>query len=263
MNKTAVGVLSVVLSTGVFAGGMQDEPDSCWGNAGACQGTPLPEPMTWRRVTALSLAPAWTSNGETQTFYLKPRIQKTYYAADEQSVLFDGELFYGTQHAINTMFIGQFGVALAVASNANLRGTIWEDANSQYSNYEYKYNINHAHLALKGKLLAEMGLVAQPYVSGSLGVGANQSHGFTITPIIYQEVPAPEFKDHTVMAFSYTLGFGAQTDLNEHWQIGIGYELTSWGNSQLAAAQGQQLHTGLELSNLYTNALQITLSYVA
>lgn len=264
IKKNAItAVLGIILSTGTFAGGMQDESDSCWGNAGSCQRTPQPDPVPWLRVTALSAGPGLTNNGATQTFYLKTGIQKTYYAVDEQTTLFNGEVFYGAQHAINEMFFGQVGVALLVASNAHLSGHIWEDADPDFNNYQYQYSVNHAHLALKGKLLAELEQFAQPYVSASLGVGANRSHDFTIAPIIYQEVPAPLFKDNTTMAFAYTVGLGAQTALNEHWQAGVGYELASWGESKLAAAHGQTMGIGLKLSNVYTNTLLVTLSYTA
>ena len=94
-------------------------------------------------------------------------------------------------------------------------------------------------------------------------MGANRSHDFTIAPLLYQEVPAPQFEDHTTMAFAYTLGIGAQTAVNDHWQVGIGYELTSWGESKLAAARGQTMGVGLKLANVYTNTLLMTLSYTA
>ncbi len=263
IKKTAVIVFCVFVSSSVCAGGMQNEPDSCWGNVGSCREAPLPGPAPWFRVVALSAGPGWTNNGATQTLYLQSDIQKTYYAADQQTTMMGGEIFYGAQHAINSVFTGQVGAALAIASNVHLSGHIWEDADPNFSNYEYHYNVNHAHLALKGKLLADMNQFAQPYVSASLGVGANRSHDFTISPIIVEEVPAPAFQNHTTMAFSYTLGFGGQTAINDHWQIGLGYEWASWGKSQLDAAQGQTIGTGLQLANVYTNTLQFTLSYIA
>ena len=263
IKNIAIVVFSAFVCHSVFAGGMQNEPDSCWGNVGSCREAALPEATPWLRVTALSAGPGWTNNGETQTFYLQTGVQKTYYAGDTQTTLFDGELFYGAQHAINAVYFGQVGVALAAASNAHLSGHIWEDTDPSFNNYEYQYDVNHAHLALKGKLLAEFGQFAQPYVSASLGIGANRSHDFSITPLIYQEVPAPAFQNHTTMAFAYTLGFGGQTALSEHWQIGMGYELTSWGESKLDPASGQTMGIGLKLSNVYVNALRMTLSYTS
>ena len=261
INKAVIAVIGAVLSTVVFAGGMQDEPDTCWGNAGSCAGTPPSEPYPWLRVTALSLGAARTTNGETQTFYVKPTIKKTYYAADESTVLFNGELFLGAQRAISPMFSAQVGLALAVDSNAHLSGNIWENADPNFSNYVYNYAINHAHLAIKGKLLADFGQNYQPYVSASIGAGVNNAHGFTITTKRYEEVPAPIFKDNMTLAFAYTLGLGVQTPISDHWQAGLGYEFASWGPSKLARGAGQTVNAGPEISNTYTNALLFLLSY--
>ena len=105
--------------------------------------------------------------------------------------------------------------------------------------------------------------MVQPYVSGSLGVGFNRAHDFTITPKIFEEVPAPNFTDNRTTAFTYTLGIGVQKALTTNWQAGIGYEFANWGKSQLGRAPGQTLNSGLHLSHLYTNQLQFSLSYVA
>ena len=119
-------------------------------------------------------------------------------------------------------------------------------------------------LALKGKLLADdMLTLVTPYLSGSIGVGFNRSHHFTISPKLFNEVPAPEFNSHTKTAFSYTLGTGIQKALNEYWQVGIGYEFADWGKSNLSAAYGQSINSGLQLNHLYTNQLQFSVSYTA
>ncbi|MDI1351991.1 MAG: hypothetical protein PSV35_04360 [bacterium] len=76
-----------------------------------------------------------------------------------------------------------------------------------------------------------------PYVSGSMGVGFNRARGFTITPKIIQEIPAPEFTPHTETAFTYTLGIDIQKALTPNVQVGIGYEFTDWGKSILGRGQ--------------------------
>lgn len=244
-NKLTVRVLGLFLSTHAIAGSMGSEPNS-----------------HWSQVITLSVGPAWTQSNQTQTFYLQSDIEKTYSASKNTSTLFDGELFYGLQHSLNSVLIGQIGIAGAGTTSATLKGDIWEDADPDFNNYYYRYKINHAHIALKGKLLSDFSSILTPYVSASVGVGFNQSHGFTITPKIFEEVPAPGFVSHTQTAFTYTLGIGVQKQWNAHWQTGIGYEFADWGKSHLGQAPEQTLNTGLQLNHLYTNELQLSLSYI-
>ena len=264
-NRVVIALLSAIFTSSALAGGMgvEQDSDSCWGVSGSCWGTPQKDPYPWSKVTTLSLGPSWSGHGTTQTILLKPNLQKTYDAAQTGSQLFSGELFYGLQKQLNDTFYTQFGLTLAASSNAKLTGDIWEDANPEFNNYTYEYNVNHAHIALKGILLADVSYIGRPYVSASFGMGMNKAHDFTITPKIYQEVPAPAFESHTTTAFTYTLGLGVQRILNKHWQIGTGYQFSAWGKSELDRAPGQTLNSGLSLANLYVNSIQFNLSYIS
>ena len=55
-------------------------------------------------------------------------------------------------------------------------------------------------------------------------------------------------------ALTYTLGTGVQKILNAHWQVGVGYEFSDWGQSSLGRASEQTLHSGLELNHVYIKA---------
>ncbi|HHS9463875.1 TPA: outer membrane protein, partial [Legionella anisa] len=78
-----------------------------------------------------------------------------------------------------------------------------------------------------------------------------------------EALPNPDFADHTKTAFTYTLGAGVQKALNDHWQIGAGYEFADWGKSELGRAFGQTMNSGLALNHLYTNGVLFNLTYVA
>lgn len=214
-------------------------------------------------VATLSLGPVWENTGNTQTFYLAPNIEKTYAANHASHALVDGEIFLGIQKPIREKLDGQIGLAVATTGNASLSGNIWDDAQSQFNNYTYDYQVRHTHVAIKGKLLADRGYVVTPWVSGSLGVGFNQAHDFSNTPTISEAVVMSNFASNTTTAFTYTLGVGVQRHLNQHWQAGIGYEFADWGKSQLSRASGQTLNSGLSLSHLYTNGLLFNLTYHA
>ena len=214
-------------------------------------------------IATLSLGPLWESAGNTQTFYLEPNIEKTYAANHSSHALVDGEIFLGIQKSLREKLDGQIGLAVATTGNASLSGNIWDDATSQFNNYTYKYQVKHTHVAIKGKLLADRGYVVIPWVSGSLGVGFNQSHDFSNTPIISEAIVMPNFASNTTTTFTYTLGVGVERHLNQHWQVGMGYEFADWGKSQLSRASGQTLNNGLSLSHLYTNGLLFNLTYSA
>lgn len=220
-------------------------------------------PKDWAWVGVISAGPVWEDAGQTQTFYLTPDIIKTYAVSNVTHALADGEIFIGIQKNLPKMLQGQLGLTVAVTSNAKLSGNIWDDADSTFNNYSYSYQVQHTHIAIKGKLLADRGYVVTPWVSGSLGVGFNNAHDFQNTPLISEAVTMPNFESNTQTSFTYTLGAGMQKVLNQHWQVGVGYEFADWGQSQLSRASGQTLSSGLSLNHLYTNGVLFNLTYLA
>lgn len=218
---------------------------------------------SWNWVGSFSLGPIWESAGETQTLDLTPYITKTYAAAVKTNPLIDGEVFVGIQKTLSKTFEEQIGVAWVIANHAKLSGNIWDDANPDFNNYTYKYAIQHNHIAVKGKLLFDQKHDVIPWISGSLGIGFNDAYSFQNTPLISEAVAMPNFTPHTQTSFVYTLGFGVQKVLSQHFQIGAGYEFSDWGKSQLGRAAGQTLSSGLSLNHLYTNGILFNLTYLS
>ncbi|KTC90500.1 porin family protein [Fluoribacter dumoffii] len=239
------GLIAGILSTDAVAGTM---------------GEPV---APFNYVAALSIGPVWPTGGDSQTFYLAEGIEKTYDANNNTNALADFEVFLGLQRSLTPTFLGQLGIAVAATTDARLTGDIWDDADPEFDNYTYSYKIQHTHVALKAKLLAEMGFMVMPWVSGSVGVGFNDAHSFDNTPKIFEAVANPNFKSHTETAFTYTVGAGIQKELNQNWQVGVGYEFADWGKSKLARAPGQTLGDGLSLNHFYTNGVMFNLTFVA
>lgn len=217
---------------------------------------------SWTKVVTASLGFGWNNAGETQTLFVQPDVEKTYLAADPGGSIFQGELFAGVQRTFKPHLLGQVGIAIAGATGAGMNGDIWEDANPELANYVYKYRINHSHVAIEGKLLADMDFVLMPYVNASAGVGFNKAYNFTISSKLEEEVPAPDFQSNTTTAFTYTLGAGVQKTLNKHWQAGLGYQFADWGRSRLSPASEQTLNTGLAQAHTYVNSILFNLSYL-
>ncbi len=219
------------------------------------------QPTTW--VGAFSGGPVWESAGDTQTIYLTSDIEKTYDADQSTNAVFDGEVFIGLQKPFSNMVWGQIGLAIAVTGDAPLSGVIWDDGDPEFANYNYSYQIQHSHVALKGKFFLDSNFPVVPWISASLGVGFNNASQFESTPIISEAVPTPDFSSHTQTTFTYTLGAGIQKIVDLHWQMGIGYEFADWGRSSLGHANGQTSNSGLTLNHLYTNGVLFNVTYVS
>ena len=214
-------------------------------------------------VVTLSAGTAWEHVGETQTFFLTPSIEKTYAANHSRHTLTDGEIFLGKQMPLAHHLQGQLGLALAATSNAKLSGDIWDDADQQFNNFNYQYKIRHTHFAAKGKLLGDYGYMITPWISASLGVALNRASSYSSTPTIPQAVATPDFNSNTTTAFTYTVGVGIQAPVTTNWQVGVGYEFSDWGKSQLDRASNQTLGNGLTLNHLYTNSVMFNLTHIS
>lgn len=217
----------------------------------------------WRLVGSVSAGPVWVRDSDTQTFYLTPEIEKTYAASKSTQDLAAGELFLGMQKALSSQWLGQLGLAVAAMDTTRLQGEIWDDADPEFNNLSYQYKVRTSRIALKGKLVLDKGYWLMPWVAGSLGVGFNRAYDFTNTPLIFEALPNSNFSNQRTTAFTYTLGAGVQKALNQHWQIGVGYEFADWGKSGLGRAPGQTMNSGLKLNHLYTSGVLFNLTYIA
>ncbi len=215
----------------------------------------------WRLMGTLSAGPAWSDPGKTQTIYLQPAFPETFAANSTTEIFGDGEIFLGLQHHLVHHLKGQLGLAVAGTTAIPLNGDVWQDADPNFNNLSYQYKISHAHVAVKGKLLTNIYQWVQPYISGSLGVGFNHAYQYSSSSKLFEVLPEPPFETQTTTSFTYTLGVGLQRALNNHWSIGVGYEFADWGQTSLAAATGQLSNGGLNLNHVYTNELQLNLSF--
>lgn len=213
-------------------------------------------------VFTLSGGPAYTSLGKSQTFNLQSDIEKTYTADRKVRARASGEIFLGLQQYLEEGLASQIGVAFALNHN-KVSGQIREDAQPEFQDFNYEYSVQNQRYLFKGKFIADTVYGIQSYLSAGAGIASNRSRSFSITPLIFQAVPAPLFGANTEISFSYTLGAGIQKPVTKNIQIGVGYEFADWGRNTLARAPGQTLNDGLGLSHLYTNQLQFLISFLA
>ncbi|MDF1828408.1 MAG: SPOR domain-containing protein [Legionellaceae bacterium] len=217
------------------------------------------------RFVTLNVGPGWSDAGKTQIVTVQPDIQSTYVKTNSTRAVAVGEIYAGYEQFIADNYKAQFGVAVQAASNLDLTGDVLIDSDPNFNNMFYTYSINHLAFALKGKLLSahdtQRFFALRPYLSGSVGLGFNQSHKFGLNAKIFEQVVPPLFKSHTTTAFTYTLGAGLQKRVSPDWIVGVGYDFADWGKSNLAAATGQTFGGGLALNHVYMNELQFGFTY--
>ncbi len=213
---------------------------------------------------SVSAGPGWTNAGTAQTIALQPDVIKTYVPDNlsNATILGSGEVFFGLQKSFFQNIQSQFGLAIYASSPATLNGFIQEDGDPNFQDFSYQYQVGHEHIALKSKWIFDNSFNVNPYLSASIGVGMNHSYGYTITPIIFQAFTAPPFKSKTQAALSYSFGAGLQHAVNQHINIGLGYQLVSWGSNNLNPAEGQTSSKGLGLNTLYTQNIEFNISYL-
>lgn len=217
-------------------------------------------PIEWASIITVSGGPAWASPGKDQYLYPYPAPSYQYYSArGDTTTLGTGELYFGLQHLVTSTLIGQFGIGVAGASDAQFSGVINVDGTPDV--YSYQYHVSHVRAEFKGKLIAAGWRVVQPYVSGSFGVGFNHAHDYIPTQINPNFYIPQWYATNSVVAFSYTLGLGVQKMLTPNWQVGMGYEFADWGKNYLGG-NGNLVSKGPGSAHLYTNELLFSLSYL-
>jgi opacity protein-like surface antigen len=214
-------------------------------------------------VGQLSLGATWANGGDTQTFYLTPDIEKTFFAQKKRDALAAGELFVGAQKPLSPTLMGQLGLSLARTGGAKLQGMIHDDADPLFANHSYCYKVHSTRIAAKGRLIFNRDSVIDPFVSAQLGVSFNKAHGFINTPFIEEAITNPNFGSNTTSAFTYVLAAGVQKSFSGNWNAGVRYEFADWGKSALARDSSQTMNRGLSLSHLYTNGVMVHIGYTA
>lgn len=215
----------------------------------------------------VSVGPAWSEPGKTQNAaFLPGGNEARYVKTNGSSTIAVGELFFGYESPLVSDYRGQLGIAFLGATNVSLTGDVWTNATPSTNNFFYTYSINHLQFALKGKIISERDMKAlyafHPYISGSIGVGFNQSYKFALhNRQLGQTAPQP-FADNTTTAFTYTAGAGLQRRINSNWIFGIGYDFNDWGKSYLSSANTQNPGVrALALNHVYVNELQFGFTY--
>lgn len=200
-------------------------------------------------------------SGDNQTFYLAPNVLKTYAVQKSNSNLNVLEIFTGFSQKITPELETLLGLSVGYVNNARFQGSIWDDGLAQFDNYSYQYKVKQTNASIKAKLVLDKGGSFLPWIGARIGLGINRAYDYNNSPKIIEAVSNPNFHNHTISSFTYGVSLGAQTKLKKNWQIGIAYEFSDLGKTQLARAEGQTLNSGITQSHLYTNNLIFNVTY--
>lgn len=213
-------------------------------------------------IVTLSMGPTWVTAPKRQTLPIMSTLEKTYTQNSVHNVLSNNELFLGVQYPVRDIWLNQIGAAIVANSYAKITGDVWDEAQPEFNNHVYRYRVQHTHVAIKEKLLLNKNWYVKPWVNASIGVALNRSGRFKNTPIISEAVATPNFSLNSQVTFTYTLGFGVQRMITNHWQAGLGYEFADWGKHYLGRSDEQTLGRGPGANHLYTNSLLFNLTYI-
>lgn len=216
-------------------------------------------PIQWGSIITLSGGAAFATAGQNQYLYPEPLPSYQYYTHDaNNSSMGSVELFFGLQKPIHPYVLGEWGLGIGWVSDAEVSG--YATVNGYLNAYSYSYQVNHGRLELKGRLIGNTLQPVQPYISGSLGVGFNNSHHYE-PALLNANAPNPLwYVDHTTIALPYSFGVGVQTNISPHWQVAAGYQFADLGKSYLDG-DGTVLTKGLILTHFYTNEVIASISY--
>lgn len=217
--------------------------------------------LSFQKVLSFSGNIAWVNPGQTQTFFLQPDLEQTYNSLSGTNTIGAFEGFMGFQKCLTSNVNAQLGVSAVGATSSHLYGEIWQDANPNFNNYDYNYQLQHTHVAAKGKLLYESKLIS-PYLSASIGAGFNRSYDYLQSSKLFQVLEQPTFYNQTITSFIYTLGAGIQTKIYQCVFFNIGYEFADWGKSSLGTGNNQNNSNTIQLNHFYANQLQFGLSLI-
>lgn len=218
--------------------------------------------LNFQKVLSFSGNIAWVNPGQTQTFFLQPDLEQTYNSLSTTNTIGSFEGFLGLQKCLTSNIDAQLGVSVVGATSTHLNGDIWQDANPNFNNYYYSYQLQHTHVAAKGKLLYKSFDAFSPYISASIGGGFNYSSNYLQASKLYEVLEQPTFNNQTITSFIYTLGAGIQTKVYQCLFFNIGYEFADWGKSALGTGVTQDNTHTIQLNHFYANQLQFGLSLI-
>lgn len=183
--------------------------------------------------------------------------------------VFLGEEF--TQLKFSPLFFLQTGIEYTYLGNNHLHGsnTVGIQPNTS-TLYHYDYTFESQQLLAVVKVLATTHQIFHPYFSAGIGAAFNHSGKYAAHTFETGSINiTPTFHYNTQSEFSYELGIGVDTTLNEHLRLGLGYRYTDMGRA--SSENGKVVMSNYSFStdfslvtpHVYANQIVAQISYLA
>ena len=204
---------------------------------------------------------SYSSPGQTRTITFTPLYWKTDIANNDLiSPLFIG-FSAGGRVLLSNSLEAEIGVGYYQIQSFTLNGKVYQYSTPEFYNMDYHYALLHRSLMLEGKLITCYASIYHPYLSAGIGANRNTSYAYQETAFQDYAVPDPAFSDATQTSFAYSIGFGLDIDVAEHWRVGAGYQYTNLGAAKLGTAQDQLTSDHIHVNRIYANQFMLEAVY--
>ena len=235
---------------------------------------------SYRPVVALFGGASWI-NGLNHTQLLAGTDDElfNYRTQEPGSANAYGGGFLGVERALpyHDLFM-QIGIEYDGFATIKLNGSslagIQDDTSTLYL---YNYQIATQQVMGAAKLLSTFELPKimpyqfHPYFSVALGSAFNKASQFTTSPAgdACSVNLTPTFANTSDTQFSYNLGLGVDTDITQHFRLGLGYRYSNFGQISLGRGTirvnqySSPVDSTLRSSNVFANQLLAQLTFIA
>lgn len=207
---------------------------------------------------------AYQNNGSTQTLLLltSPQsLSNRYVANNNWHNSFVAQLSAAKDFLKHNDVTLRLGLTLGYVNHISLNGIVDQFALADFDNLNYQYQVQSFSAMATLKILFSAGKNWQPYVDGSVGFSNNRTSDYQETPRIYGAVPMQPFANHTTTSFADSIGAGLMYHFNQQFAMGIGYEYTDLGKTQLGTSSAQQTTQTLTFYHMYLSEYLLNLSW--
>lgn len=168
----------------------------------------------------------------------------------------------GMEGAQSEMYFWQLGLAGFYHTPVTNTGAVLQFNLPAYNNFIYRYRIQATRAVVTGKLLGTLQPYWHPYVSGEIGAAFNTSSGYHDTPLLEENYPMAPYANNTQTAFTWSVGFGVDAELNNHLRLGVGYQFVDLGKASLGFSSAQETRDHLDITNLFDHQIRAQLTLV-
>jgi opacity protein-like surface antigen len=214
--------------------------------------------------------------------------KQTFEGTDEDKFVYHGErntnttgfvgVFLGAEHQLSLQnFFIQAGIEYGYFGAGNTKGEHRVGIEPETSTfYRYSWSFQTQQVLAVGKLYTTVQSpikplpMIYPYVSLGLGAAFNDSKNYrAVTHESGSINVTPIFKNNSQTMFSYNVGLGVETPVNQHVRIGVGYRFSDFGTAALGKGTvvfnqyRAPTEFSLHANNVYANQFIAQISYVA